>query len=276
MKARERSSGGSAPARCRRGLVGEAGARPALSRNCDAVRSPSGGEVRSPNPPRPTPFARKGKDVGMMRVPRAILRSMDNECISSQRSSSLPRFVRLFLALSLAASVATLSEPGSMAQEATLGALSEATAMSPVEAASTWLREQQDTSGGFSGLSDEPDPGTTTDAVMALYAAQQSDPAATASLDAALAYLEQEENGAVYAKTGPGQAAKLALAAVTGGRDPRQFAGLDLVAGMSAPPAIPAPGGISGIYGDDLYDHALVLIALSAANEAVPDAALHS
>jgi len=210
----------------------------------------------------------------MMRVPRAVLRSIDNGCVSSERSSSLPRFVRLFLALSLAASVATLSEPGSMAQEATPGALSESTAMSPVEAASTWLREQQDTSGGFSGLSDEPDPGTTTDAVMALYAAQQSDPAATASLDAALAYLEQEENGAVYAKTGPGQAAKLALAAVTGGRDPRQFAGLDLVAGMSAPPATPAPGGISGIYGDDLYDHALVLIALSAANEAVPDAAL--
>jgi hypothetical protein len=146
--------------------------------------------------------------------------------------------------------------------------------MSPVEAASTWLREQQDTSGGFSGLSDEPDPGTTTDAVIALYAAQQSDPAATASLDAALAYLEREENGAVYAETGPGQAAKLALAAVIGGRDSRHFAGLDLVAAMTAPLGTPVPDGIGVIYGDDLYDHALVLIALTAAGEAIPDAPL--
>jgi hypothetical protein len=167
-----------------------------------------------------------------------------------------------------------LSGTAATAQVATPGALSEATAMSPVVAASTWLREQQDASGGFIGLSDEPDPGTTADAVMALYAAQQSDPAATASLDAALAYLEREETGALYAETGPGQAAKLALAAVAGGRDPRDFAGLDLVAAMTAPLATPVPDGIGGIYGDDLYDHALVLIALTAAGEAVPDAVL--
>jgi hypothetical protein len=146
--------------------------------------------------------------------------------------------------------------------------------MSPVEAASAWLREQQDASGGFLGMSNQPDPGTTTDAVMALYAAQRRDPAATSSLDAALAYLEHAENGAAYAGTGPGQAAKLALAAVTGGRDPRDFAGVDLVAAMTAPLATPVPNGVAGIYGDDLYDHALVLIALTAAGEAIPDTAL--
>jgi len=210
----------------------------------------------------------------MVRLPRAILRSVDNRYCLFRGWSALPRFVPLFLAVALAASVTTLSGTTSTAQVATPGALSESTAMSPVEAASTWLRGQQDTSGGFFGLSDEPDPGTTTDAVMALYAAQQSDPAATASLDAALAYLEREENGAMYAETGPGQAAKLALAAVTGGRDPRHFAGLDLVAAMTAPLATPVPDAIGGIYGDDLYDHALVLIALTAAGEAVPDAVL--
>ena len=212
----------------------------------------------------------------MMRVPRAMLRSIDNGRLSSQRSSLRPRFVQLFLAISLVASVATLPQPGSIAQEATPSSLSESAAISPAEAASTWLREQQDQSGGFIGLSGEPDPGTTTDAVMALYAAQRSDPAATASLDAALAYLEQEENGATYARTGPGQAAKLALAAVIGGRDPRHFAGLDLVAAMTAPLATPVPAAIAGIYGDDLYDHALVLIALTAIGEAIPDAALES
>src|SRR5918994_3867821 len=210
----------------------------------------------------------------MVRLPRAILGTTDNGYSLFREWSARTRLLPLFLAVLLAASVATPSETGSMAQEATPGALSESIAMSPVEAASAWLREQQNASGGFLGFSGEPDPGTTTDAVMALYAAQRRDPAAAASLDAALAYLEGEENGAAYAQTGPGQAAKLALAAVTGGRDPRDFAGLDLVAAMTAPLATPVPDGIAGIYGDDLYDHALVLIALTAAGEAIPDAAL--
>ena len=174
--------------------------------------------------------------------------------------------------MSLVTSVLTLPGTVSFAQEATPAALSESAAMSPVEAASVWLRQQQDASGGFLGFSGEPDAGTTTDAVMALYAAQERDPAATAALDAAVTYLE--ENGAAYAATGPGQAAKLALAAVTGGRDPRDFAGLDLVAAMTAPLATPVPGGVAGIYGDDLYDHALVLMALAAAGETMPEAAL--
>jgi hypothetical protein len=209
----------------------------------------------------------------MMRLSRATLRSTENPHFSSRGWNARTRFFPLVLAALLAASVTTLSEPGSKAQEATPGVLSESTAMSPVAAASAWLREQQDASGGFLGFSGQPDPGTTTDAVMALYAAQQRDPEAAASLDAALAYLAREENGAAYARTGPGQAAKLTLAAVSGGRDPRDFAGLDLVAAMMAPLATPVPNGIAGIYGDDLYDHALVLIALAAAGEAIPDGA---
>lgn len=148
----------------------------------------------------------------------------------------------------------------------------ESVAMTPVAAATGWLRAQQDASGGFFGFSGEVDPGTTTDAVMALSAAQDADPEAAAALDAALAYLE--DNGAAYAQTGPGQAAKLALAAVAGGRDPRGFAGIDLVAAMTAPLATPIPDGLSGIYGDDLYDHALVLIALAASAEPVPASAI--
>ena len=209
----------------------------------------------------------------MVRLPRATLHNTNVEHFCSGGWSARTRLLPLFLALLLAASVTTLSQTGSTAQEATPGALSESRAMSPVAAASEWLREQQDASGGFLGLSGEPDPGTTTDAVIALYAAQRDDPAASASLDAAIAYLGREENGAAYARTGPGQAAKLALAAVAGGRDPRDFAGLDLVAAMTAPLATPVPVGIAGIYGDDLYDHALVLIALTAAGEVIPDGA---
>src|SRR5688500_945726 len=210
----------------------------------------------------------------MVLLPRAVFDSTDNRHSSIRGRSSRTRFLSLLLATVLATSVTILPGTGSMAQEATPGALSESTAMSPVEAASTWLREQQDASGGFPGFSGEPDPGATTDAAMALYAAQRGDPAAAAALDAALVYLERDENGASYAETGPGQAAKLAMAAVSGGRDPRDFAGMDLVAAMTAPLATPVPDGIGGIYGDDLYDHALVLIALTAAGEAIPDAAL--
>jgi hypothetical protein len=209
----------------------------------------------------------------MVRLPCATLRSTDTGHSLFWGGSDRTRLVPLFLAMLLAITIATLTESGSKAQEANPGALSENGAMSPVEAASGWLRGQQDASGGFLGLSGEPDPGTTTDAVLALYAAQQRDPAVSASLDAAMAYLEREENGAAYARTGPGQAAKLALAAVTGGRDPRDFSGFDLVVAMTAPLATPVPDGTAGIYGDDLYDHALVLIALTAAGEEIPDAA---
>src|SRR5918995_497701 len=210
----------------------------------------------------------------MVRLPRVILCSMDNEHSSFRGWSVLTPVLPCFLAMFLAASMMILPRTTATAQEATPGALSESTAMSPVAAASAWLREQQDASGGFFGFSGEPDPGTTTDAVLALYAAQQRDPVAAAALDAALIYLEREETGGAYAETGPGQAAKLALAAVTGGRDPRDFSGMNLIVAMTAPLATPVPEGIGGIYGDDLYDHALVLIALTAAGEAISDAAL--
>ena len=190
----------------------------------------------------------------MVRLPRAIPRSSDNRHSTFQGWRLRTGLLPLFLAVVLAATVTPRSGTSIDGAGGYPGAVPESAAMSPVEAASAWLREQQDASGGFIGLSGEPDPGTTTDAVMALYAAQQRDPAAAASLDAALAYLERDENGAAYAQTGPGQAAKLALAAVTGGRNPRDFAGIDLVAAMTAPLATPVPDGVAGIYGDDLYD----------------------
>ncbi|MBA2598931.1 MAG: terpene cyclase/mutase family protein [Chloroflexia bacterium] len=184
-----------------------------------------------------------------------------------------PRAPLIFIvSLIVALHVGPFIPAPALAQEATPEAVSESTAMSPIEAASRWLRAQQDPGGGFPGFDGVLDPGVTTDAAMALFAAQESDPAAAASLAAAIAYLEQ--NGAPYAQTGPGQAAKLALAAVTGGRDPRDFGGLDLVAAMTAPLATPVPDGVAGIYGDDLYDHALVLIALVAAGETIPETAI--
>ena len=183
-----------------------------------------------------------------------------------------PRRPTLPAALVAALLCILLLVPAAIAQESTPSALTGSAAISPIAAASAWLRAQQDPSGGFAGLSAETDPGTTADAAIALYAAQASDPEAAAALAAAITYLEAE--GAAYAATGPGQAAKLAQAAIAGGRDPRAFAGMDLVAAMTAPLATPEPAGVAGLYGDDLYDHALVLIALAAAGEEIAGEAL--
>jgi hypothetical protein len=186
------------------------------------------------------------------------------------RNLGLTRHV---LALVLAVCAVASGPIGAIAQEATphVGN-AKSTAQTHLAAASAWLRTQQDASGGFVGYSGKPDPGTTTDAVMALYAAREADPDAAGALDAAVGYLEA--NGADYAATGPGQAAKLTLAAIAGGHDPRHFAGMNLIAAMTAAPATPVPEGVAGIYGDDLYDHALVLIALTAAGETVADSAI--
>ena len=137
----------------------------------------------------------------MVRLPRAILRSSDNAHIPHFGDGASARDSSPFSS-PYRSPQASRPCPGRARwrRRRRRAPLSESAAMSPVEAASTWLREQQDASGGFFGLSGEPDPGTTTDAVMALYAAQQRDPAAAASLDAALAYLEREENGAAYAR----------------------------------------------------------------------------
>jgi hypothetical protein len=188
---------------------------------------------------------------------------------------SLLRGSRFSLGVLLAALLlagALLPSASTLAQEATPAALSQSPAESPLAAASAWLRAQQDPSGGFAGLSGEVDPGVTIDAVMALYAAKESDPDAAGALAAAVAYLEGDDTG--YERSGTGQAAKLALAAIAGGKDPHDFGGVDLLQAIQAPPTTSVQNPIPGIYGDDLYDHALALIAFTAAGEAVPDDAL--
>jgi hypothetical protein len=163
--------------------------------------------------------------------------------------------------------------PGAVAaRQATPAASPAALPADPLAASTAWLLAQQDASGGFPGYSGELDAGVTTDAVMALAAAADSNPDAATAIERAVAYLAA--NGAAYARTGAGQAAKLALAAVAGGRDPRSFAGVDLLAEMQNPPTTSVENPISGIWGDSLYAHALVILAFSAVGELPPDAAL--
>ncbi|HEU5433224.1 MAG TPA: hypothetical protein VFU81_16270, partial [Thermomicrobiales bacterium] len=123
---------------------------------------------------------------------------------------------------------------------------------------------------GYSGASD---PGATTDAAIALGAARQTGVDVDRPLAAALAYLAKNDRD--YAAAGLGQRAKLVLAAVAAGVAPDAFGGLLPAATAAGTPAGATPDvGISGLYGDDLFDHALVVLAMAASGEAIPPAAI--
>ncbi|MGC4107745.1 MAG: prenyltransferase/squalene oxidase repeat-containing protein [Thermomicrobiales bacterium] len=87
-------------------------------------------------------------------------------------------------------------------------------------AAVQWLISQQNDDGSFMGFSGEPDAGTTVDALTALAAAKESGIDVGDSIDQAIAYLGSGDVALVYAQTGVGQAAKLALGLVAAGVDP--------------------------------------------------------
>jgi len=146
-----------------------------------------------------------------------------------------------------------------------------------VDRAIAYLIEQQGVDGGFVGFDSVSDPATTTDAILALKAAGIRGVATESVINSAIGYLEEE--GAEYATSGPGQAAKMTLAVVAAGVDPTGFGGNDLIALATTPMASPEAGTPAalagpGVYGDDLYDHALVLLALAAAGEPAPPAAI--
>src|SRR5689334_8346455 len=137
-----------------------------------------------------------------------------------------------------------------------------------LSAAAAWLSGQQQADGGFAGFSGKSDPGATTDAIIALGAARQAGVDVERPLAAALAWLAKNDQS--YAATGSGQRAKLVLAAVAAGIDPRAFGDIRPAATPAAVEPASATPAIPGVYGDDLYDHALVVLALAAAGETVP------
>lgn len=128
--------------------------------------------------------------------------------------------------------------------------------------ASGWLTNHQNDDGSFPGFSAL---GSTADAVVSLVAVRRG----PSSIDAALDYLEAHVGEA----TTLGQKAKLVLAAVAGGRDPRSFGGQDLVqplldseqpTGQYGAPTQEDP------FDGEVTDHVLTMLALAAAAEADP------
>ncbi|CAN5554500.1 prenyltransferase/squalene oxidase repeat-containing protein [soil metagenome] len=132
-----------------------------------------------------------------------------------------------------------------------------------VSTAAVWLINQQQDDGGFPGFTGESDASVTADALIALMAA--SSLGFDSELDSAVEFLA--ENALVMAQTGPGLAAKLSLALIAFDLNPRDFADVN-------PLSIVEMDARDGQIGFGPYDHALGLLALTAAGESAPSASV--
>ncbi|MFN2587984.1 MAG: hypothetical protein ABR613_07700 [Actinomycetota bacterium] len=111
--------------------------------------------------------------------------------------------------------------------------------------------------GGFSRL------GTTADAVIAFVAARRGE----RQIDRALRWLRRNVEGASTL----GLKAKLVLALISAGEDPRSFAGRDLVQEIAD--AHTESGQYGGESDTEVGYHALAMVALNAAGEGPPESA---
>jgi hypothetical protein len=134
----------------------------------------------------------------------------------------------------------------------------------PQQQAIDWLISQQREDGGWSDtLGPVSGAGITADAVLALWANGVDLESLPAS---PLDFLESYTNrNALDLPTR--FLPKLVLAALAGGRDLRDFGGVDLLTVMGQPPA-------GQWWGGDSYQHSLWLLAWAAADQPRPSAAL--
>lgn len=135
-------------------------------------------------------------------------------------------------------------------------------------AALDYLRSQQNADGGFgSGFSPESTLGATADVVLAIVSAGGDPAAFNREGNTPLSYLAAQAPSAV---TG-GDLAKLALAVVAAGENPRQFGGVDAVARLEG---LLGPSGKIGGDADTLVGHCLAVLALKGAGQPIPSAAV--
>ncbi len=131
-----------------------------------------------------------------------------------------------------------------------------------IQAGADWIASQQLEDGGWPGFTGESDPGITIDAVLALASARNA--GAEVNLSKALRYLEA--NGKTYAESSSGAAAKLVMAIKAVDQDPRDFAGIDAFAIATDDYNVETK-----LYGNGVYDTALVMLAYGAMGRTGPD-----
>lgn len=133
--------------------------------------------------------------------------------------------------------------------------------------ATSWLRGQQQPDGGLPGMKGGSDPSATADAAVA-FAAAGIDPAQVKQGDHSIIDFLTASAGS-YGASAAG-AAKLALAAAAAGKNPHDFGGVDLISRLK--------GHLdpkSGLYDQQIFTHAYAMLALAAAKEPVPPAAIN-
>jgi hypothetical protein len=129
-----------------------------------------------------------------------------------------------------------------------------------------WLTTQQQPDGSFLGFSGKSDPGTTADVALAL-ASVGTDPATVAHGGPSMIdYLRS--SASAYGTTVAG-AAKLTLAVVASGDDPRDFGGQNLVQTI-----LSKRDPQTHLFDAQLYVHAYAILALAAADQTVPTSAI--
>lgn len=130
-------------------------------------------------------------------------------------------------------------------------------------AAIAWIRANQQADGGFPGFG----PGDSADVTLAFAAAGIDPIGIVTNGNSPIAYLGTKAAG--YATKSVGATAKLILAVVAAGKDPRAFGGLDLAAQLGA-----TYDARTGQYGVDSFGHALALLAIRSMGATPPAAAL--
>ena len=138
----------------------------------------------------------------------------------------------------------------------------------PISRAVAWLATQQAADGGFG------DAGVTADVVIGM-AGANLEPRLMRTITGTTPIDSLVQEGSGYAAGGPGEAAKLALAAVAADADPYDLGGLDLIDALwesySGTLGIFVAGSFSAT---TTSDQALAMLAVAAVQESVPAAAV--
>jgi prenyltransferase beta subunit len=135
-------------------------------------------------------------------------------------------------------------------------------AMADASSGIAWLKMQQNADGGFG--SPQSSAGMTADVLLAAAAVGDNGLGwAQEGAKTALSYLEA--NAGTIAKAG--ETAKVVLALIASGENPRDLGGVDLIAKLEG---MTGSDGRIGGEGDFINDHCYALIALSSARRPIP------
>ncbi len=134
-----------------------------------------------------------------------------------------------------------------------------------LKAGAEWLQAQQDESGGFPDPRGDIDPGVTAEVVSTLIALRNT--GVSVDIEGAVLYLQS--NAPANTDLVSGGDAKVVVALIAAGADPRDVGGVDMVARV-----LSTWDEAAHRYGVHLGEHAYALMALQLTGEKIPDDAI--